>query len=766
MNDRVSAAPPPDFLDEGTSTADYEKQFAMDWKPPELKFGTGDGAGAGGADNGHSNVPGNRNSFMSVNSGLSAFTTRTGAGAAASTKTPRSLFGKVREKLAMQKSRSSWTVGGAADDADDNNNNNDTDKNSSWANFPIPPVFKHKRSESMDPSTLRTNNRSSGINTQPTTEFGKFQQDATARAGGGRPAPPVRADSLMASLPSFDPTKRPTRDEITANYQSLLASGFFGTHAIQSTRFSPPGANIKRRSEASPEEPSLAQKMEEETEEGSSQFPPSPERQPPPLPPPNREPPPPPSPEMAMDVEEEEPASSTRTAIPASSTAVFSPLPLSRTSSRERDTTMSPPPLPKQRPQKKPALAFASVPYSATRPGAEPTLTARPYRPPPVSLARFSVDSSRPRSIDVQSFARGTKRPFSSGTNSSQASFYTPRSSYDYDPMATDGHGGIGVATTTAEEKVESGPRKLVKRLRKSASKLSFRSNNSSVKFGGGQGNNEAEDGGELQQPPTRTSMSSTVRRSFSWRLGASKPETSSAAASSNNIFGAFRSAGGSDNSSLDNSTNTSMDSFQPPPPAPTIPPPSPPRGLPTIAASPSSADRNRLKKREIRARRLRRKEENQSPTKASSQQPTQDAMDWQHPPSPSKRPRRSDASIFLRALNSNPVTAVEEDSGSEPEMPMPVVVAAQEQPTPSTQQQQQQRFLPPAEGMEGVEFSFHFPGRTRPTSTPANGLHLGGPLAVVPDVNRGVMPSMGSAFQGFGAKKSGSVRVVRGDLV
>ncbi|KAJ4417300.1 hypothetical protein N0V82_006244 [Gnomoniopsis sp. IMI 355080] len=769
MNDRVSAAPPPDFLDEGTSTADYEKQFAMDWRPPELKFATGSdaggGGGGGGADNGHSNVPGSRNSFVSVHSGLSAFTTRTGAGAAASTastKTPRSLFGKVREKLAMPKSRSSWAVGGAADDADDNNN--DTDKNSSWANFPIPPVFKHKRSESMDPSTLRENNRSSGVsnsNTQPTTEFGKFQQDAAARAGGGRPAPPVRADSLMASLPSFDPTKRPTRDEITANYQSLLASGFFGTHAIQSTRFSPPGANTKRRSEASPEVASLAQKMEEETEEGPSQFPPSPERQPPPPPPPRREPPPPPAPEMAMDVEDEESASSTPTAIPASSTAVFSPLPLSRPSSRDRDTTMSPPPLPKQRTQKQPALAFASVPYSATRPGAEPTLTARPYRPPPVSLARFSVDSSRPRSIDVQSFARGTKRPFSSsGTNGSQTSFYTHRSSYDYDPMATDGHGGIGVATTTAEEKVESGPRKLVKRLRKSASKLSFRSNNSSMKFSGGQGNNEGEDGGELQQPPTRTSMSSTVRRSFSWRLGASKPEISSATSSSNNIFGGFKSAGGSDNSSLNNSTNTSMDSFQPPPPpAPTFPPPSPPRGLPTIAASPSSADRNRLKKREIRARRLRRKEESHTPTKNSSQQPTQDAMDWQHPPSPSKRPRRSDASIFLRALNSNPVMAVEEDSGSEPEMPMPV--AAQEEPLP-----QQPQSLPPAEGMEGVEFSFHFPGRTRPTSTPANGLHLGGPLAVVPDVNRGMMPSMSSAFQGFGAKKSGSVRVVRGDFM
>lgn len=795
MNDRVSTAPPADFL-EGSSTADYERHFAMDWKPPELKFGNGNGNNTG--DNGYSNVPGNRNSFMSVRSGLSSFATRPGTGGLASSmtttttnnKSSRGLFGKVREKLTMHKSRSNWTIDGAEEPDD-----HDAGNNSSWANFPIPPVFKHKRSESMDPSTLRANNRSGGMNdssstiNHSTSEFGKFQRNAAA-AAASRPAPPTRADSLVTTLPSFDPTKRPTRDEINANYQSLLASGFFGTHAIQSTRFSPPGANAaKRQSEAHSEAPSLAQRMEEDKEEDDEQqvegtlsqtgsnFLPSPVRQPPPPPPPNREPPLPP-PGMAMDVEDEGSASSTPTAIPASSTAVFSPLPPPRTLSRDGDTTMSPPPLPKQRqPKKQPALAFAAVPYDSTRAGAEPKLTARPFRPPPVSLARFSVDSSRPRSIDMQqsSFAtRGTKRPFSSaGTNGSQTSFYTHRSSYDYDPMATDGHGGIGVATTTAEEKVESGPRKLVKRLRKSASKLSFRSNNNSTtKMGGeGQGHDEGEDGGELQQPSTRTSMSSNVRRSFSWRLGSSKPpETSSgtslfnSASTANNVFGGFKSgASGSDNYSR----NTSMDHFEPPPPpAPRFPPPSPPhQGLPTIAASPSSADRNRLKKREIRSRRLRRKEESHTPTKGSfsqQQQQQQDAMDWQHPPSPSKRPRRSDASIFLRALDSTPTPAVEDDSSdSEPEMPAPVTIAhhrAPQEPSP-----------PPGDGMEGVEFSFHFPGRTRPAAAGAtggvNGNHLGGPLAVVPDVNRG-MPSVAtSTFEGFGSKKMGSVRVVRGDF-
>lgn len=813
MNDRVSAAPPADFLDEGSSTADYERQFAMDWKPPELKFGNGTSNGAGG-DNGYSNVAGNRNSFMSVRSGLSSFTTRPGTGGLASStttttnKSSRGLFGKVREKLTMHKSRSNWTIGGA-EESDDH----DAANNSSWANFPIPPVFKHKRSESMDPSTLRANTRTGGgINDSSSTinhsvnDFGAFQRNAAA-AAASRPAPPARADSLVTTLPSFDPTKRPTRDEINANYQSLLASGFFGTHAIQSTRFSPPGANAaKHQSEAHSEAPSLAQRMDEDKEDeeddaeqqaegtfsqASTAFPPSPERQPPPPPPPNRKPPLPP-PDMAMDVEDEDSASSTPTAIPASSTAVFSPLPPPRTSSRDGDTSMSPPPLPKQRLNKKqPPLAFSSVPYSSTSAGAEPKLTARPFRPPPVSLARFSVDSSRPRSSDMQppSFAaRGTKRPFSSaGTNGSQTSFYTHRSSYDYDPMATDGHGGIGVATTTAEEKVESGPRKLVKRLRKSASKLSFRNNNSTTKMGGGgaQGNDEGEDGGELQQPSTRTSMSSTVRRSFSWRLGSSKPpETFSdpqkppSSSTTNNIFGsAFKNTSGSDNFSR----NTSMDHFEPPPPpAPTFAPPSPPyQGLPTIAASPSSADRNRLKKREIRSRRLRRKEESHTPTKGSfsqqqQQQQQQDAMDWQHPPSPSKRPRRSDASIFLRALDSNPTVAAVEDNSSDSEPEMPAPVAAGQQQHHQNQAPQEQPSPPPGDGMEGVEFSFHFPGRTRPAAAAAavastggmNGVHLGGPLAVVPDVNRGLPSVATSSFSGFGSKKMGSVRVVRGDLV
>lgn len=487
---------------------------------------------------------------------------------------------------------------------------------------------------------------------------------------------------------------------------------------------------------------------------------------------------------MDMDLEEDEQSgSSTPTGIPPSSTAVFNPLPPPRTSSRSADTSMSPPPLPRKRhqtPTDNASLSFSAIPYTATQPGAEPIHTQRPYRPPPVTLARFSVDNSRAtRSLDVQHRSldvqhRSKKRPFSSETaNGSHTSFYTDCSSYDYDPMATDGHGGIGVATTTAAspEKVETGARKLIKRLKKSASKLSFRSQSSVSRCDGG--DDDGDDGGEPQQPALRTSTSSTVKRSFSWRLGAgSKPDTTSdtsfhshhpATSVSSFSSGYPNPFGGGETLSLNNaSTNNSMDNFNLPPPRPPIAAsfqatPTMGQGLPTITASPASsatpADRNRLKKRDIRTRRLRRKEEGPggSPLAAA-------AMDWQMPQqppaSPSKRPRRSDASIFMRALDHNNTNARTDDeeeedgsSGSEPEMPEPMAAAD----VPSAA---------PSEGMEGVEFSFHFPGRTRPASG-ENG--ASGPLAVVPHVNRG-LPSISNTLGSFRAKRSGGVRVVRAD--
>lgn len=821
MNDRVSAVPPADFLGDGrggispTGGAEYERQFALDWKPPELQFGRDNGGGGG------DNVLGSRSSFMSVRSGMTSFTTRTGA---PSLKTARGLFGKVKEKLTLHKSRSNWTVGGDNEDEHEgggggDDGHNDVDAKSSFlANFPIPPVFKHKRSESMDQGTLRANQRCSMSDDHATSEFGVFRAAAAAGANNkmNRPPLPVRADSL--GLPStYDPTKRPTREEITANYQSLLASGFFGTRAIQSTRFSPPGANLNRRSEQqrqrAADAPTFAQRLEEVEGEASS-VPPSPLREPPPVPSPSREaPPPPPSAppamdmDMEMEMEEEESAgseSATPTAIPASLTAIFNPLPPSRTTttSRGADTTMSPPPLPNQRQQQqtpthKPSHkpSFHAIPYTSTRPGVEPTNIQRPYRPPPVTLARFSVDHSRQssRSLDIQP-SRGTKRPFSSAAaNASQTSFYTDRTSYDYDPMAMDGHGGIGLATTTlpaSPEKVESGARKFVKRLRKSASKLKLRSQSSLNQCGGGDQDGE-EEGAELQQPPSRTSMSSNARRSFSWRIGGgSKPD-----AVPSSLEGAFipqhhhatsvssfsSTTGGGHNSIFGNgrtfslknapSINSSMDNFHPPPPSfPTDLAAAPTMGqsLPAIAASPNTpgtADRNHLKKRDIRMRRLRRKEEGASTGTGSPL--ASGAMEYQMPQSPtpaspSKRPRRSGASIFMRALETNNHDDRRAD-GKEEEEEEETDYSESELPAPSPADMPS---AAPSEGMEGVEFSFHFPGRTRPSAGGAGSsgsLSGHGPLVVVPSVNRG-LPSISNTLGNFRARKTGSVRVVRAE--
>ena len=60
MNDRASNAPPPDFLGfDAEATAEYERQFALDWQPPDLGL----------------RHHGTRNSFMSVNSAVSSATT-------------------------------------------------------------------------------------------------------------------------------------------------------------------------------------------------------------------------------------------------------------------------------------------------------------------------------------------------------------------------------------------------------------------------------------------------------------------------------------------------------------------------------------------------------------------------------------------------------------------------------------------------------------------------------------------------------------------
>lgn len=815
MNDRASAAPPADFLGPGVEgTADYEQQFAMDWKPPNLSnFGGGGGSGCG-----YSNIPGNRTSFMSVHSGVgSAFSTRptTGMSSSASSKAPRragsGFFARVGEKFGLHRSRSSFSVGVDGDDHDDVNDDDDEMGDAgAHHGFVVPPVFKHTRSESMGANTVR--GRGEQRHAAPPS-FLRRDTDPVKLRKTAKTTDPVGA---VPPVPAFDPTKRPSRDEIAANYQSLLASGFFGTHAIQSTRFSPPGRHQHRQDQTYMASFSQRLVEEDENSQHSRSIPPSPERQPPP-PPPSRvaPPPPPPPPASLMDTDA---SMSTPSGIPISSTVVFNPVPLERTSSRGKDApgsgngNMAPPLSPAKRltkPAHKPSLSFSSVPYTSTQPGNEP----RPYRPPPIALSRFSLEMGRPRSLDLAlQRQRGTKRPWAATRNDSQTSFMTDRTSYDYDP--TDGTGiGLATTTTTEEEKHESGARKLVKRLRKSASKISIdlgrtMSRQNSTKFGGDNSNEGSEEFGELQ-PPSRTSLSSTVRRSFSWRLGSSKPgagtgskDSSSSpssatdhhdhhqhSSSSGNNF--FMGLNGSDTCFSLKPTNSSGDHAAPSapvPPAHAAAPPALPVLTSTIVTTPSSAERNRLKKREIRGRRLRRKEGSVNASSSMSsplKQPPMLLSPQQQPPpppdSPTKpstptsrgsqsrsrsRPRRSDASILMMHAHAHAHAQSRSDDTTtgpghaaegllhhtRPQFGTGEVSSSSNSSTSNAHNGMAHGGQSGADGMEGVEFSFHFPGRMKP----------GGPLTVVPDANRGVpnVPSIPGSF-----KKHGSVRVVRGDL-
>lgn len=129
-------------------------------------------------------------------------------------------------------------------------------------------------------------------------------------------------------------------------------------------------------------------------------------------------------------------------------------------------------------------------------------------------------------------------------------------------------------------------------------------------------------------------------------------------------------------------------------------------------------------------------------------------------PASPTKRPRRSGASIFMRAMEKKSNNYLAEGRSTDDETDES---EHDTMPAPSPDAE----LLPsaaPSEGMEGVEFSFHLPGRMRPSVDAARGGN-DGPLAVVPSprVNRG-LPSISNTLGIFVARKSGSVRVVRAE--
>lgn len=702
MNDRASNAPPPDFLGlDADATAEYERQFALDWQPPDLGL----------------RHHGTRNSFMSVNSAVSsAATTRKQNGP--SFLAP--LWGGVKERLSLNRSKSSNNVHDRDDDDDDG---------SCHGHF-ITPTFKHQRSESTHVG--RRSRHAEADTLAPSGDGAKLKKFPSAAAIPSSAAIP---NASMPGPAAFDPTGRPTRDEIAANYQSLLASGFFGNRAIQSTRFSPPGQMQNRSS--MPSADSFAQRISEDAQQEldrNAASVPSPERQPPPPPPDRAAPPPPPFASMDM-------------ASPFSSTGVSpGPAVLLQPGSREQQQAsrdMPPPPSPpKQRkPGHKPSLSFSSVPYTSTRTANEPSVS-RPFRPPPVSLARFSLDSGR-RSFDFQlgnGSNRGIKRPFTA-TNDSDMSLDRP----SYDIINGDGSGTMVTASENGGH--ESGARKLVKKLRKSASRISIDlgksvSRPASSTFDANDGDGEITDSTSLP----RKSMSSSIRRSFSWRLGRSAPD-------------------GKDDSRHGDAVGNG-DSTDRAVEAPAAPPFQSERFVPpslsVIMDAPESPERNKLKKRDIRGRRLRRQEASSRPFAAPplhqgscpflSPPADGDAamtMDWQSTRHSDRsksrsrsRPRRSELSMMMMQpqpqSQSRPGTAHSTDSSYsfttssaaasfEPRRSAEVAQAADDK----------------MDGVESVEFvipSFHFPNRVRP----------GNPLTVIPDANRGIpsVPNIPGEFR------------------
>ncbi|KAI3393373.1 hypothetical protein diail_4411 [Diaporthe ilicicola] len=691
MNDRASNAPPPDFLGfDAEATTDYERQFALDWQPPDLGL----------------HHHGTRTSFMSVSSAVSAATTarkQNGSSFLAP------LWGGVKERLSLNRSKSS-------------NNVHDHDEDSSYHGHVIPPTFKHQRSES--------------INVGRRSRHADADADSFAFSGDGAK---LKKFSSAAAVPSatmsgpaaFDPNSRPTRDEIAANYQSLLASGFFGNRAIQSTRFSAPGQTRDRSS--MPSADSFAQhiaenEVEQQDRHQDAPLLPPPDRQPPP-PPPNRAAPPPP-PVASMDTT----SSSSSSSLPLSTTVLLHPGSMEQ---QQASRDMPPPPSPpKQRkPGHKPSLSFSSVPYSSARPANEPAVS-RQFRPPPVSLARFSLDSGR-RSFGNDS-NRGIKRPFMS-MNDSETSLDRP----SYDIINGDGSGTMITASDHGGH--ESGARKLVKKLRKSASRISMDlgktvSRPASSNFDVDNADVKAADSSSAP----RQSMSSSIRRSFSWRLGRSAPGTKD-------------DRRGDSISNGDSTDKAAEDAAVPPFKSERFIPPS----LSVIMDAPESPERNKLKKRDIRGRRLRRQDANnkQSSTAASLHQslapllsPPGDAvmmMDWQSTRAQSERsksrsrsrPRRSELSMMMMQSQSRPGTAHSTDSSYS--FTTSSAAASFEPP----RRRSAEAGTAGDDGMEGVEPavefvipSFHFPNRIRP----------GPPLTVIPDANKGIpsVPNIPGEFR------------------
>ncbi|KAK8094460.1 hypothetical protein PG997_001145 [Apiospora hydei] len=81
---------------------------------------------------------------------------------------------------------------------------------------------------------------------QPTHNQRPVHHMTKAYSHSNIPQFPPAFTALTTPVPGGAGTDRPSREEIMASYNELMATGFFQSHAIQSTRQPPPGSRIQR----------------------------------------------------------------------------------------------------------------------------------------------------------------------------------------------------------------------------------------------------------------------------------------------------------------------------------------------------------------------------------------------------------------------------------------------------------------------------------------------------------------------------------------
>ncbi|TLD33338.1 hypothetical protein PspLS_01515 [Pyricularia sp. CBS 133598] len=190
MNDRVSAAPPADFL--GSSQCEDIVEVG---RLAYTTTASSDTTFNASHDNDKSKM--NRRSVQSNISGGSSSSKKSG------------FFGPLldglKEKLGIGRSKSSHNFG------KDSRSGSSSTSVGSQDSVHVPPPLPQKPFSSAHIVS----------NSAPNTPtFPNFDAAAAATAGGARP----------------------TREEIMASYQNLMKSGFFDAHVIQSSRHAPPGS--------------------------------------------------------------------------------------------------------------------------------------------------------------------------------------------------------------------------------------------------------------------------------------------------------------------------------------------------------------------------------------------------------------------------------------------------------------------------------------------------------------------------------------------